>query len=227
MPDSWVALLIALLAVVPGFLTVTIWARSRTWRGPTGDLRTILQALAISAVIQVVLFPLTVMVVLPHWRSPDDYAVSLGAWLLLTVLAFPVVLGLGTARLTDWVFPLRTADTNFGWLRRFLRGAIKPVAPPTMWDWWLTEGVPNGRFVLAKFRDGSYIGGVFSDGSMALTSPEPHGIYLASEWLVDEAGDFVGEIPQTGGVLLPLREDILWLRVQGDNGTSEVGDDRA
>jgi hypothetical protein len=216
-------LLIALLAVVPGFLTVTIWARSRTWRGPTGDLRTILQALAISAVIQVLVFPVTSAVVVPHWREPDVYATSLFLWLLLTVLVLPVVLGIGTARATDWLFPLRAEDVQFGWVRQSLRMAIKPMSPPTMWDWWLTEGIPNGRFVLAKYRDGTYIGGVFAEGSMALTSPEPHGIYLASEWVVDDDGDFVAEMPGTRGVLLPLREDILWLRVQGSADVAEGG----
>lgn len=185
MPTTWVALLIALLAIVPGFLTVTIWARARTWKGPTGDFRTTLQALAISAVVQVLVFPLTTRVVVPHWREPDVYPTSLSAWLILTVLVLPVVLGVGAARATDWFFPLKTtAKGDFGWLRRFVRWAIRPVASPTIWDWWLTQGQSEGEygdFVLAKLRDGSYVGGVYAAGSTALTSPEPHGIFLSSE----------------------------------------------
>ncbi len=226
MPDTWVGLFVALLAVVPGFLAVTTWARARTWKGPSGDLRTILQSLAISAVVQVVIFPATVFMILPYRTDPFAHPWLTFGWLVGAVLVVPLALGLGAARLTDWLFPLANPP-EFGKInnpRDLIRWLMRPAAPPCLWDWWMSDARPNGQFVLAKLRDGSYVGGVFSDGSMALTSPEPHGLFLASEWIVDGEGDFIAPIPKTGGLLLPLPDDVLWIRVQGDKPTTGGAD---
>ena len=59
-PTTQVALVILLLAIAPGYILVGTWARSRTWRGPSGDFRTLLQALVLSAIVQAVMSPLTV-----------------------------------------------------------------------------------------------------------------------------------------------------------------------
>jgi len=47
-PTSQIALAILLLAIAPGYIAAAAWARSRTWKGPSSDLRTIIQALVLS-----------------------------------------------------------------------------------------------------------------------------------------------------------------------------------
>src|SRR5438067_12095377 len=104
MPSSWVALAVALLAVVPGFIATTLWARARTWRGPSTDLRTILQSLALSAVIQVVISPLTIAWIVPARDHLDSHPGRVAAWFFLAVILLPTVGGITVARVTDRMF---------------------------------------------------------------------------------------------------------------------------
>ncbi len=66
--------------------------------------------------------------------------------------------------------------------------------------------------------------GVFTEGSIALTSPEPHGLFLASEWEIDEAGNVMSEVPGTAGVTLLGTRGIRSIRIlepgeeDGENG---------
>ena len=50
---SFQALVVALLAIVPGYITIYFWSRNKLWRGLTNDLQTVLKALALSAVKRV------------------------------------------------------------------------------------------------------------------------------------------------------------------------------
>jgi hypothetical protein len=64
-----------------------------------------------------------------------------------------------------------------------------------------------------EFRDGRRVAGVFAEGSLALTSPEPHGLFLVSEWELNEAGDIVGPLPDTGGVMILNTHDVRSVRI--------------
>jgi hypothetical protein len=222
-PSSWVALVIALLAVVPGFVASTLWARARTWRGPTGDLRTILQSLVLSAIIQVLLFPLTVAWMLPYRDTlVTDHPWRSAIWLALAVLILPAVLGIGAARATDYLLPV-TAPPTSQRVRRTVRWLVKPSAPPSAWDWLFRDKPPNGKFVLLKFKDGSYIGGAYEENSGAATSPEPHGLILGVEWVVNDVGDFIEPIPSSHGVLIPLTDEIRWVRILDPGSQESMG----
>ncbi|MCU1493687.1 MAG: hypothetical protein JWO62_1451 [Acidimicrobiaceae bacterium] len=73
LPTSEASLVIILLAIAPGYIAAAAWARARTWKGPTGDLRTILQSLVLSAVVQAILVPLTVVWIAPIRNSLANY----------------------------------------------------------------------------------------------------------------------------------------------------------
>ena len=45
------------------------------------------------------------------------------------------------------------------------------------------------------------------------TSPEPHGVFLTQEWLIDESGDFTAPRPNTLGLLIPHTEAIRLVRI--------------
>ena len=226
MPTSWTGLAIALLAVAPGFIMTTTWARARTWKGPSTDLRTILQSLALSGVVQVLLVPLTIAWVLPDRADPAHHAWPLAAWAILAVLVLPVCLGFGAARLQDWVFP-PLAHWDYeptGWRARVVQ-MFRSSPPPTVWDWAFTRRNLTARFLLLEFEDGSHVGGVFAAGSYALTSPETQGLFLSSEWQLDDNADFVEQIPASEGILIPSTAPVRWIRILGHD-TSESNESR-
>jgi hypothetical protein len=228
LPTSSAALSIALLAIVPGFIATATWARARTWKGPSGDLRTILQSLALSAAIQVVISPLTVAWIVPIRKHLADHPGRVATWFLIAVLVVPLGLGLAAARLTDVIFrPVRPRE-DVGWFRRTIARVVRAPAPPSAWDWLFANRPPNGEFVLVQFKDGSQVGGVFAEGSVSLTSPEPQGLFLVSEWQLTDDGDFIAPIPGSDGILVPLTDDIRWVRVltSGDERSpSGLGDE--
>lgn len=213
MPTTATALAIALLAIVPGYIATSVWARARTWKGPTGDLRTILQSIAASAALQVVMSPLTVAWIVPIRRHLVQNPGRVAVWLLLAVLVVPMISGLLVARLSDKLFPSTLSPQNYGRLRRIMAAILRSPAPPTMWDWLFTNRPPNERFVLIEFKDGSQVGGVSAAGSLALTSPEPRGLYLSEEWLLNDKGDFESPLPGTSGILLDNVNEMRWVRI--------------
>lgn len=232
MPASWVALAIALVAVVPGFIAATTWARARTWRGPSNDLRTILQSLALSAVVQVILLPLTIWWIEPNRTNLFDHKWQVACWVVLSVLVVPLALGIGAAHLTDWVFPPRgesrdsaLADGNgngklAGWRRRLAFSTrrsviflIRKQAPPSLWDWLFVARPPLAQFILIEFRDGKRLGGVFGPNALALTSPERQGLFLDQEWVLTEDGDFQEPVPNSAGVMLASLDGVRFVRI--------------
>lgn len=216
MPDSWTGLGVALLAVVPGFIAATTWARARTWKGPSGDLRTILQSLAFSVAIQILVAPLTLTLLFPFREDLESHPWRVAVWSLFAVLLVPVSAGIAAAKITDLAIPPSARPWSAaprGW--RGVVGRLVPrVPPPSAWDTFFLTQPPHGQFLVVHFKDGRRIGGVFADGSVAMTSPDPAGLYLSSEWVLDDDGDFVAEVPESAGVLIPHTDEVLWVRLQ-------------
>lgn len=207
-PTSEAALVILLLAIAPGFITAAAWARARTWKGPAGDLRTIIQSLVLSAVVQALLMPLTVFWIVPIRNSLSRYADRLTVWSLLSVVVVPVMLGLASGAITDWIFQPAKDRTRFSKLAN-----LAPTAP-SAWDWLFTgDRVPQSAFLVLEFDNGSRVGGAYAGNSIALTSPEPHGLFLEREWQLDESGNLFCELPSTSGLLIPSTEGLRFLRI--------------
>jgi hypothetical protein len=228
MPDSWVALAIALLAVVPGYIATTVWSRARTWKGPAGDLRTILQSLALSGAIQVVISPLTIWWIVPVRTTlgSDDHPVRVAIWFGLAVLVLPIGLGLAIARCSDWLFrPIRASSdlAELKWFRRSVAVVLKGTPMPGAWDWLFMDNRPNSQYVLVEFEDGSRVGGVFGDGGHAFTTPETQGLFLPEEWVLDEDGDFQEPVPRSAGILIPTSDKVRWIRILDSELTDKSG----
>lgn len=138
-PTTATALTVVLLAIVPGFIATSTWARARTWKGYSTDFRTTLQSIAISSAIQVLVSPLTVYWIVPVRSHLVDHPGRLAIWGFIVVLAFPVVAGLGVARFNDWFQkPMRSAvDTaSLGCFRRAWAVVVKGAVSPSIWDWF-------------------------------------------------------------------------------------------
>jgi hypothetical protein len=211
MPSTWVGLSIVLLAIVPGFVTVAVWSRARTWKGPSGDLRTILQSLAVSAIIQVLVSPLTIAWIVPIRENLTQQTWHVAIWFAASVLILPAVLGWSFARATDWV--TQPVTPNNSWFKLRLDWVLGLSTPPSAWDFVFTEQNPDGKFVIIEFGDGKRVGGVFADGSIALTSPERQGLFLSREWVLDLNGNLQAEVPGSNGILIPTIDSVKYVSI--------------
>lgn len=186
--------------------------------GPSGDLRTVLQSLALSAVIQLLLAPLTIAWIIPVRDRLDEFPEREAVWGLLAVLVVPVLFGVVGGRLSDWI----SDPSEPTGVRRLLARLLRTTTPPTIWDWLYQATPPYGSFLIVQFDDGSRIAGVFAEGSMAITSPDRQGIFLVSEWQLDDAGVIVGPVEQTGGIMVPSTASIRSIRIlEGETGGDE------
>ncbi len=181
--------LAALLAIVPGYLAVAFWRRAKTWQQPSTDLGTILPALAVSLVIQVVVSPLTIWLLLPVAGDLPQHPWNLVLWTYITVIVVPFVGGVGLGRLTDL------------------------YAAASAWDLFFSRKLPDGQFLVITFQDGSQVAGSYYGPSFALKSPQQQGLYLAREWVLDAEGHLDRPVSGSKGILIPTTATIRHVRV--------------
>lgn len=225
MPTSLEALTVAMLAVVPGFLASATWARAKTWKGPSNDFRTVLQSLAISAVVQLVLLPYTLTFLYPVRGRLQEHPTRVALYLILAILVMPLVGGRLLSWASDWALdPGSLRDA--GRVRSVLSWLWKPSPPPSIWDWLFTTNAPQETFLVIEFSDGKRVAGVFAGGSVALTSPEPQGLFLVQEWGLSPEGDLTAPVPGSRGLMITSAANIRSIRVLGeaDDGTGKPGE---
>jgi hypothetical protein len=211
MPSSAEGLFIAMLAVVPGFVATMLWARANTWRGLPNDLRLVLQSLALSLIVHAMASPFTIWWLYPHRGQLAEFPERLAVWVLVVGVVLPAAGGV-VARPVSGYLAARGSEELTGWRRRVASVWPASVAP-SIWDWLFLEGIPDGQFVLVEFNDGRRVAGAFEAGSFALTSPEPHGIYLRTEWLVDESGDITTPVADTEGIMIRDMTEVRFVRL--------------
>jgi uncharacterized protein DUF6338 len=203
--------------IAPGFIATSVWARVRSWRGADGDVRVVLQSLVFTAIIQVVLAPVTLALIYPVRDAPLDHPARLAVWVLLVVLVAPVLIGQATARAANAVLPADSAlDPQFrakGW-RGTVQGLVGRWDQPSIWDAVVLNGLLDGCFVVIEFNDGRRVAGAFGTGSAAMNHPGQPGLLLTPEWALDEDGELLTEIPNSRGVMLPTLNDVRWIRIQ-------------
>ncbi len=206
--------IVILLAVVPGYLTVLWWSRARTWRGFPTDLHTVLQSLALSLVVQLLLLPVLLGEIYPARDHLMLHPVRVAGWAFLSLIVLPYVLGTGAGKLSDFVFPAGFRRRLAGW-RGVVAWFVRPTPEPSIWDWIVTSGVMDGSFLVLEFTDGARVAGAYGRGGLAMTSPEQAGIYLSAEWAVDPMGNIYAEVPNTRGILVPDLRDVRSIRIVG------------
>jgi hypothetical protein len=218
-----VALAILALAIAPGYITANTWARSRTWRGQPSDLKLIIQSIVLSAVVQALLSPLIVLWMLPVHADLSNHPWRVTIWIVLSVVVVPIVLGVVGAALGNKVFNPSDLRVKGRW-SELINKVLKAQTPPTVWDWLMqSERIPESAFMVVAFEDGTQIGGAFASDSMALTSPETHGLFLQVEWALDEQGHPFHVVEGSAGILIPSARDIRWIRILNGQGEIEFG----
>lgn len=226
-PSTVVQLALLLTAIVPGYLTIYLWSRNKTWKGLQNDLQTVLKSVAISALIQVFLLPYVLWELYPVRDHVEQHPLRITGWLGLTVLVMPYLLGTVAARVSDHIF----GPTGFDpakpiskWRTRLLRiasGAVRPAAEPSVWDWAVAARKLDGCYVVITCKDGTKTAGTCGIGSISMTNPEQGGIFLSEEWLLDERGDFLRPVANTEGILVPDISDVRSVRLLKGRQPSE------
>jgi hypothetical protein len=223
-PTSPESLVVLLLAIVPGYLAIYFWSRNKTWKGLSNDLQTVLKAVALSAVIQVLLAPLTIYEFYPVREHLDRHPIRLAIWLAIAVLILPYILGTVVARISDRLFPPGRGSVTGTWAK--IGGFFVPPSPePTVWDWAVTAGKMNGKYVLIEFKNGRKVAGVYEAApdniGMALTNPEQQGIYLSREFNLTPDGDFEDQVQNSAGLIVLSLAEVLSIRVLSGRGRNE------
>ena len=200
-PATFQALAVLLLAIVPGFLATSAWARTKTWKGRGTDFSTVLQSISTSLVIQILAAPLTIESLYSVRSHLELHPLRVALWLAIVVLVLPLAGGVFVGWIGDTIFDPGAMGFR-GRFRVVVAKVWPPAPPPTIWDWLFTSNVPDRCFLVVEFTDGHRIAGVFARGSTALTSPEPPGLFLGEEWSVDSQGNLIAEVPGSAGVMI-------------------------
>lgn len=212
--SSFEALAVALLAIVPGYITVFFWARNKDWRGLPNDLQTVLLSIAISAALQVVLAPVSITLLYPYRDNLESQPWLLLGWAVLLVLVLPYLAGTLFGKLSDAIAEAAQAPKDKrNPLLSLLLWFFPQAAPPSIWDSVFDKDLPDGCFVILEFKDGKRLAGTYGGDAEVFLSPEPHGIYLDKEWTVDANGDIDTEIPNTMGIVLTDLTDLRSVRI--------------
>jgi hypothetical protein len=204
MPDTFQALAVLALALLPGALYV--WAFERfagAWGIRLSDR--VLRFIEGSAVLHALLAPLTYVSWKQFILSGDLQAGRAPLWLWAAPLLYvglPIAagsaVGLGTRRRARWT--------------RFITG---PEPAPRAWD-HLFGGRPDG-WIRFRLKSGPWLGGAYTRESDVHTSyaagyPEEQDLYLAESVEVDpDTGEFVLDrddtpVPRDSGILVRWSE---------------------
>ncbi len=206
MPPELLPLAI-LLAIAPGYLLIYFATQGRTGRELRPDLHLVIQALVASAGLLAVLGAPAYATMWPVRDQLDQHPWDVFGWLVTIFLLAPFAVGRAARVIGD-----RLANHPRGRVTAFIRGVFGHAPEPSLWDWAEVNGVLNGRFVVIEYRDGRRIAGAHGVsrggvGGVSLTSPEPHGIYLAVEHARVPNGD-LARVANTAGVLVPITDDV-------------------
>ena len=207
MPDTFQALVVLIVALLPGALYT--WSFERlvgAWG--VGFADRVLRFVGVSAVFQAAIAPFTVW----GWRTYiltgrlQDGDLPLALWLLpLLYVAIPIALGVVVGRGT---VQQRT------WSRAF----TGPSPAPRAWDY--VFGLQPDGWVRVRLKSGVWLGGAFSSvGDEGLRSyaagyPDEQDLFLAEAYSVDpESGEFEldanGDVVPTGSGIL-----VRWAEVE-------------
>lgn len=192
MPTTAEALTVVLLAIVPGYLARTAWSRGKTYTPPATDLTIVIQSIAASVVIQLLVAPLTIAWIVSSYQTLGNEPWRVAVWIATTLVA-AIVAGYLFGQVTNF-FPSIKTD--------WIRDALIPTLP-TIWDVTQFEGaIPSLCVLVLEYVDGRRVGGAFAAHSKALTSPQRHGLFLEEEWGVGDDGIPTTPIANSGGIAI-------------------------
>jgi hypothetical protein len=186
MPSTLLSLVIAVAAVLPGFVTVELTQRQRAVQAGGDAQSVVLRALFYALLIHLAWSWWT-------WRLAQDLSGShwqhhlgeLVTWTLVVIVASPIALGLPLNRL------LRRAESrgSLSWWHYALGGRDARDA----WDLIFQRATTYGAWVLVHLKGDTpdsprLVLGKYGKRSAAGQSPAEHDLFLQEMWAVDELG---------------------------------------
>lgn len=225
-PSTFVGLLIALVAVLPGALYVWAYERQSTARGVTLADRT-LRFVAASVVLHLLL----------AWPEYGLYRLALHGGDRLAVGQFAVawfwlilvtVVPYGAGTILGGLYATRSARE--GWERvrrrlpaereeRLLRVMLGRDPAPRAWDHLFSER--PAAYLRVRTPEGHWIAGQFAEASYAGGFPHDRDLLLEQAWEVDQETGVLGERGLGYPVYLPA-SSIGWVDVLSEDLRAEV-----
>ncbi|MEU3654439.1 DUF6338 family protein [Streptomyces sp. NPDC032161] len=198
-PSTTSQLLALVLLVLPG---LTYQFLRERWRGPVATeaqlgermLRAITASVVLNGGYAVIAGPALVRA----WRRAERSGLSaVAAESPRAVGMWALVLFLGVPAATAAVISYRE--------RRRAASVYRPV--PTAWDYAFGASSDSGpRFVRARLKDGTWVGGWFGTRSYASSHPQEADLYLQASYRMTADGSFVSRVEHTGGIYLRMAD---------------------
>ncbi|MGH3320202.1 MAG: DUF6338 family protein [Streptosporangiaceae bacterium] len=223
LPGTVTALLIVIVAVLPGSVYTWAYERQTSPYGVTFADRT-LRFIAVSLIFHLVL----------AW---PEYAVYRGAiagrgslglvqfvvlWLgLLVLVAVPASVG----TILGGLYATRSTREGLGWLRRrlsaeterrLLRVALGRTPAPRAWDDLFSEH--PSAYIRVRTPDGVWIAGRFAKDSYAAGFPNSTDLLLEEAWEVEQSSGVLGDAGFGYPVYVPA-ERIAWMEILPEEGS--------
>ncbi|MFI8434023.1 DUF6338 family protein [Streptomyces sp. NPDC079020] len=215
-PSTVNQLLGLVLFLVPG---MTYQFLRERWRGPVpGEaelgariLRAVTAGVALNGVYAVIAGPALV----GAWRRAERAGIG-GA-----VAERPRTAGLCALLLFLVVPAAAAAAVSYGERRR-ARSVYRPV--PSAWDYAFGVRADSGpRYVRARLKDGTWVGGWFGERSYASGYPSEADLYLQSSYRMGTDGSFGPRVEGTDGIYLRMADvDVVEL-VNAPGGSGHDG----
>lgn len=119
------------------------------------------------------------------------------AWFVL--VGFVVVPAL-VSLLIHWRHIAWSAPEPTGWFKWKVvpRSRYGYSNTPTAWDFAVRQHSETGAWLRVLKPEGLWVGGWWGGASFASTYPEPRSVFIHSQWELDDEGNLVREIPNTG-----------------------------
>ncbi len=178
-------LYLIILFFIPGFISIKIYdllvpTEKRDFSKST------LEVISYSCINFALLFWILVLINKENFYENNEF------WYfgltILVIFIFPMI----------WPIILKYLLTS-----KLLKGRI--IHPtPKAWDYLFSLGEPF--WVLIHLKNGDLIGGLYGENSFASSFPNEQDLYLEKVWGVNENGEFIKEMEQTGGLLIKEQE---------------------
>ena len=193
MPQTFVAVLAAVLAVAPGFVLNSVYRRDRSAPDP-GEAKLFITSLVASLPVQLLLLPWTLrlarIAVHKNGFSRLD-AGELWIWALLLTLVVPVVLGLLFSWLVEWD-RIQPTLGKVGWTHA--------ARTTSAWEWMFVPA--KSKWLIVTLKDGSLVGGAWGKTSFVSLEPTNPDLFISRPYLIKKDKTFGAARKSTG----------LWIR---------------
>ncbi len=219
MPGTLISLLIALAAVMPGFVTVELTQRQRAVRSGGDAQSVVLRALFYALLIHLVWSWWTWDLVRGLLRG--DWAGALlpvVEWAVVVLVLSPIAVGLPL----NHVLCAAESKGTLSWWHYALGGRDARDA----WDVVFQRAAAGGAWVLVHLKGDQpdaprVVLGKYGKGSVAGQSPAEHDLYLQELWAADSIGRPVEQLDPPRGMWV-AKEEIAELYVLDGDPTDDA-----